>query len=178
MGIYCSMVREPSPGLTLAAGLAAVEAIRVTTEIECDLRWPNDLMLDGKKCGGILVQLAGGNAIVGVGINVNQSRFPAELAGDATSLRIHAGREFSREQIAISLMLAMEVHARSPLDDILDLFAHASSYVSGRRVVVHQPGGDIHGVTEGMNAEGFLKVRQDGGTVTLIVAGGVRAASA
>ncbi len=172
------MVREPSPGLTLAAGLAALEAINVTTAIECDLRWPNDLMLGGKKCGGILVQLVGGNAIVGVGLNVNHAAFPPELSEDAMSLRMHARREFSREQIAIALLLAMEAYASLRLDHILDLFTHASSYVSGRRVVVHQPGGDIHGVTEGMNDEGFLKVRQDDGTVTLIVAGGVRAASA
>lgn len=177
-GVYCSVVRAPSPGLTLAAGLAAVDAIAQTTGITCDLRWPNDLMLDDKKCGGILVQLVGGDAIVGIGINVNHPSFPAELSAQATSLRIHSGREFAREPIVIALVPALELYASSSLENILDLFTHASSYVSGRRVVVRQPGSDIRGVTEGLDASGFLKVRQDDGTVTLILAGGVRAASA
>ena len=65
----------------------------------------------------------------------------------------------------------------APRPDVLDLFTHASSYASGRRVVVHQPDGDIHGVTAGLDPAGFLKVRKDDGTYTLILAGGVRAAS-
>src|SRR5437867_2600704 len=72
-GIYCSIVLEPAPVLTLALGLAAAEAIAVTTGIACDLRWPNDLMLDGKKVAGVLVQLVDDKAIAGIGINVNHT---------------------------------------------------------------------------------------------------------
>src|SRR6185437_1974770 len=62
-GLYCSLVLQPSPVLTLALGLAAAEAIAGTYGIACDLRWPNDLMLDGLKTGGILVQLVDGKAV-------------------------------------------------------------------------------------------------------------------
>jgi BirA family biotin operon repressor/biotin-[acetyl-CoA-carboxylase] ligase len=174
-GIYCSIVQAPSPALTLAVGLGAVDAIAETTGIACDIRWPNDLMLDGRKCAGILVQLVDGNAIVGVGINVNHTAFPPELANQATSLRLHCGRELPREPMVGALIRAVDAYTAMPIEETLDLFAHASSYVSGRRVIVLQAGGDIEGVTTGLDAAGFLKVRQDDGTVSLVLAGGVRA---
>jgi BirA family biotin operon repressor/biotin-[acetyl-CoA-carboxylase] ligase len=176
-GIYCSLICHPAPALTLAVGLATVEAIAEATGIACDLRWPNDVMLGDRKTAGILVQLAGGAAIAGIGINVNHAAFPPDLADQATSLRLQSGREWRREPIVIALIPAVERYAALPIEEILDLFTHASSYASGRRVVVHQPGGDIHGVTAGLDPAGFLKVRQDDGTDTLILAGGVRAAS-
>jgi BirA family transcriptional regulator, biotin operon repressor / biotin---[acetyl-CoA-carboxylase] ligase len=172
-GIYCSIVLDPAPALTLAIGLATVEAIAGSTGIACDLRWPNDVMLDGKKCAGILAQLVDGKAIAGIGINVNHTEFPPDLAAEATSLHIRAGRDFSREAILTLLVPAVDRFSALPLEEILDLFTHSSSYVSGRRVVVNE----IHGVTAGLDPAGFLKLRQDDGTVTLILAGGVRAAS-
>jgi BirA family transcriptional regulator, biotin operon repressor / biotin---[acetyl-CoA-carboxylase] ligase len=175
-GIYCSMVCDPAPALTLAIGLAAVDAITEVTGLLCDLRWPNDLMLGGRKTAGILVQLIGGAAVAGIGVNVNHTAFPPNLTNEATSLRLQSGREWPREPIVAALVLAVERFAELPIDEVLDLFTHASSYASGRRVVVHQPGGDIHGVTAGLDPAGFLKVRQDNGTDTLIIAGGVRAA--
>jgi len=175
-GIYCSIVLNPAPVLTLAIGLAAVEAITEVTGAVCDLRWPNDLMLGGKKCAGILVQLVDGLAIAGIGINVNHASFPPELAEEATSLRLQTGQQRSREDIVIALIPAVDRLTALSQEEILDLFTHASSYASGRRVAVHQPDGDIHGVTAGLDPAGFLKVRQDNGTHTLILAGGVRAA--
>src|SRR5450631_1354207 len=83
-GIYCSLVLAPSPVLTLALGIATVEAIAQATGIQCDLRWPNDLMLDNRKAAGILVQLVNGQAIAGIGINVNQTEFPDDIDQLAT----------------------------------------------------------------------------------------------
>jgi BirA family biotin operon repressor/biotin-[acetyl-CoA-carboxylase] ligase len=175
-GIYCSIVLEPTPLLTLALGVAAVDAIAQSTGITCDLRWPNDLMLANRKCAGILVQLIDGRAIAGIGINVNHTSFPPEL--EATSLRIHSHRVVDRESILEALLPAIDSVTREDAETILRLFAHASSYVAGRRVTVDQPGGLITGTTAGMNSEGHLIVRKDDGTDTLILAGGVRAASA
>jgi BirA family biotin operon repressor/biotin-[acetyl-CoA-carboxylase] ligase len=173
-GVYCSMVLAPSPVLTLALGLATAEAIAHSTGISCDLRWPNDVMLDGKKVAGILVQLVDDTAIAGIGINANHPQLPSEL--EATSLRIHAGREFAREDIVSALIDSVSAFAAEDTETILRLFTHASSYAAGRRVVVHQPEGIIEGVTAGLNGAGFLIVRKDDGTDTLILAGGVRAA--
>jgi BirA family transcriptional regulator, biotin operon repressor / biotin---[acetyl-CoA-carboxylase] ligase len=175
-GIYCSIVMQPSPVLTLALGLAAVEAIETATGIVCDLRWPNDLMLGGRKVAGILVQLVEGLAVAGIGINVNHAALPDEL--DATSLRMHAGREFSREEVLGALLEAVGRYTALDSDSVLRLFARASSYAFGRRVRVEQPGGTIEGTTAGLDPAGFLIVRKDDGTSTLILAGGVRAAGA
>ena len=169
-GIYCSIVLEPRPLLTLALGLAAAEAI----DSGCDLRWPNDVMLGGRKVAGILVQLVENRAIAGIGINVNHASFSPDL--EATSLRLHTGRIVEREPILNALFAAIHSYTALAPDDILRLFAKASSYAAGRRVVVHQPDGIIEGTTAGLSPDGFLRVRKDDGTDTLILAGGVRAA--
>ena len=91
-------------------------------------------------------------------------------------LRLHAGREFSREAILIALLHSIPTFVSEDTETILRLFTHASSYVAGRRVTVDQPGGPITGTTAGLDPSGFLIVRLDDGTDTLILAGGVRAA--
>ena len=174
-GIYCSIVLPPGPVLTLALGVAAADAIAQATGIQCDLRWPNDLMLDNRKVGGIIVQLVNGNAVAGIGINVNHANFPPALAAEAISLRQHVGRELSREDILLALFPAIDAVIGEDTETILRLFTHASSYAAGRRVTVQQPEGEITGTTAGLNPAGFLIVRKDDGTDTLILAGGVRA---
>ena len=176
-GIYLSLVLPNTPVLTLALGIATVEAIAEATGIQCDIRWPNDLMLGGRKVAGILVQLVEGKAICGIGINVNHPQFPEDLAPLATSLRLHAGREFAREKIILALIPQIESVTGEDQETILRLFTHASSYVAGRRVTVDQPGGKLTGTTAGLDPAGFLKLRQDNGNETLILAGGVRALS-
>jgi BirA family biotin operon repressor/biotin-[acetyl-CoA-carboxylase] ligase len=175
-GIYCSLVLPQSPLLTLALGLATHTAIFESTGLVCDLRWPNDLMLEGRKVAGILVQASGRNAIAGIGINVNHIAFPDGVAHLATSLRLAAGRPFHREEILLALLPAVDTIVAQDRSAILASFTHLSSYAQGRRVEVHQPEGVLEGTTVGLDPDGFLIVRQDDGTDTLIVAGGVRAA--
>jgi len=175
-GIYCSLVLRQSPLLTLALGLATHSAIFEATGLVCDLRWPNDLMLGDKKVAGILVQAAGPNAIAGIGINVNHTAFPDDVAALATSLRLQAGHPFHREEILLALLPAVENIVTRNKAAILQSFTHLSSYASGRRVQVDLPEGTIQGTTAGLDSAGFLIVRRDDGTDTLIVAGGVRAA--
>jgi BirA family transcriptional regulator, biotin operon repressor / biotin---[acetyl-CoA-carboxylase] ligase len=186
LGIYSSVVlrlplaAESVPILTLALGLAAADAIWRAAEIRCDLRWPNDLMLGGKKVAGILAQLTGSAVIAGIGINVNHASLPAELAREAISLRLYAGRTFPREDLLAALLPALDSFAETLVKNgkeaILHLFANSSSYAAGKRVTIARPEGAIEGVTAGLNASGFLVVRTDDGQDTLILAGGVRAA--
>src|SRR6185437_14285015 len=100
-GLYVSaLVAPPLPmtmalWLSLATGLAARAAIREVTGMTVDIRWPNDLLLRGRKCGGILVETAVDGAIlryavIGIGINVNHAGFPSELEALATSLRMES----------------------------------------------------------------------------------------
>jgi BirA family biotin operon repressor/biotin-[acetyl-CoA-carboxylase] ligase len=153
-------------------GLATADAIARATGLVCDLRWPNDVMLAGKKVAGILVR----NAIAGIGINVNHSSFPPELASEATSLRLHTGAPVSSTGVLMHLLPAIDAFVELDKETILRLFARDSSYAAGRRVTVAQPDGVIEGTTAGLDPAGFLIVHQDDGTDTLILAGGVRAA--
>ncbi len=179
-GLYLSVVlRQASlPVLTLALGLATAEAIARATDLQPDLRWPNDVMLGGRKAAGILVQLMDTAAVAGIGVNVNHPAFPPEIATEATSLRLASGRAQSREEILVALLPAIDsfchMLAEGGPQPILELFARHSSYVRGKRVRVEQSGGTLTGTTAGLDANGFLKLRADDGSESLILAGGVR----
>ena len=183
-GLYVSVVLRLSlapdslPALTLALGLATAEAIALVCGISADLRWPNDVMIDGRKVAGILVQLADSVATAGIGVNVNHAAFPPELAVQATSLRQAAGATQSREDLLIALLPAIDSFTKMLVEGgprpVLDMFTRHSSYARGRRVRVEQPGGVLEGVTAGLNPSGFLILRADDGSESLILAGGVR----
>ena len=185
-GLYMSQVlrlkicSDSLPLVTLALGLAAAEAIAQVASVGVDLRWPNDVLVNGKKCAGILVQLHDGTLITGIGVNVNHTVFPEELAPIATSLRIATGRDHDIEQLLQTLLRLVDEHIDNLMtngrDSVLRAFAQASSYVRGRRVVVDQNGVELAGVTDGLDPQGFLMLRGDNGRRTLIVAGGVRPA--
>jgi BirA family biotin operon repressor/biotin-[acetyl-CoA-carboxylase] ligase len=185
-GLYLSVVLRPPlppdalPVLTLALGLATADAIAGVTDLRPDLRWPNDVMLGDKKTAGILVQLVDSVAIAGLGVNVNHPAFPPEIAAEATSLRLATGRPQSREDLLIALLPAIDSFCRMLVEGgrqaILDQFVRHSSYARGKRVRVQQPGGVIIGTTAGLNPAGFLKLRADDGSESLILAGGVRPA--
>jgi BirA family biotin operon repressor/biotin-[acetyl-CoA-carboxylase] ligase len=187
-GLYLSIVlrselqRANAPTITMALGLATAEAIATVTNFACDLRWPNDIMIGPKKTAGILTQLLDCSAVAGIGINVNHQQFPATLSDEATSLRIETGRTQSPESLLIALLPAVDryvaiLEERGPAA-ILDLFSRRSSYASGKRVIVLQGDSVLRGTTAGLNESGFLVVRKDDGSDEIILAGGVRAASA
>ena len=176
-GLYVSIVLPPTPVLTLALGLATADAIAQVTGVACDLRWPNDVMIGHRKTAGILVQLIDQRAIAGIGINVNHGEFPPELAEEATSLRLSAGgADLPLPELLTGLLHAVDTFVQEDKETILRLFTQASSYAAGRRVTVNLPDGAIEGTTAGLDADGFLIVRKDDGTETLVLAGGVRAA--
>lgn len=180
-GLYLSVVLrlpETSPILTLALGLAAVDAIRNVAGVVCDLRWPNDVLAGGRKVAGIIVQMADSAAIAGIGINVNHARFPPELEDLATSLRIQAGRAIDKELLLESLLASIddccEILRSGGNAALLKMFSTASSYVSGKRVKVDLGDRTIEGVTVGLDDAGFLLVKRADGVIETILAGGVR----
>lgn len=171
-GLYVSMVLPPRPApvLMLALGLAVREAIGRVAMLEADLRWPNDVLLGERKCAGILAHVENSAVIAGIGINVAQTQFPPDLDTPATSLLL-AGVEVRREDLLIALVEAVDRACLLAAGQVLERFARASSYVSGRCVRVE---GRV-GVTCGLDPSGFLRLREDDGTETTILAGGVRA---
>ena len=179
-GLYVSIVLrlplEPAvqPVAMLALGLATQEAIAEVSGLRTDLRWPNDVLIDGKKCGGILAQIEDGAIVAGIGVNVNQTTFPRDIEHLATSLRLAGKREVSREDLLAALVQSVERGCENLSEHgpamVLEKFTRASSYAEGQRVRV----GNIEGVTRGLDASGFLVVREDSGKETTILAGGVR----
>ena len=184
MGIYCSVILRPTmpPSdallFSLAAGLAVRAAITDVTQLSVDLKWPNDLLIDGRKFCGILTEM---NAeatrvrylVVGVGINVNQAKFPAELRDIATSLRLESGTEWSRVEVCAALLKSLDHEYRVLLENgdtarasVLKRFEENCSSVRGRRVRVEDDG--LEGVTEGLDAGGFLQVRTPEGLRTVL----------
>jgi len=186
LGLYTSMVlRLPVgaadlPIVMLALGLATQEAIAEAASLAPDLRWPNDVLLDGKKCAGIMAVLEGDAVIAGIGINVNHTFFPPDIESTATSLRIAGGKTVSREELLTALIDAVDGCCKILVEEgsgaVLRMFVRASSYAQGRRVCVEQDGKMIEGTTCGLTSSGFLLVRQDDGKELTILAGGVRPA--
>jgi len=170
-GLYVSIVlaAKPIPVTMLALGLATREAIAGGA----DLRWPNDVLLNGKKCAGVLAQLEGDTIIAGIGINVSQTEFPDDLETPATSLLLE-GVQMAREDLLVALVELVDRYTKLGSDEILREFTNASSYVSGKRVRAEAVGKLVEGVTCGLDPAGFLRLREDNGTVTTILAGGVR----
>src|SRR5258708_36365960 len=128
-GIYCSVVfRPPMPPsealiFSLATGLAVRSAVAETFPgLHLDLKWPNDLLLKGRKFCGILTEMNSEATrvrylVVGVGINVNQTKFPAELREIATSLKNETGTEWSRVELCAALLKSLDREYRGLLDD-------------------------------------------------------------
>jgi BirA family biotin operon repressor/biotin-[acetyl-CoA-carboxylase] ligase len=168
--------------LSLAAGLAVREAVREVTGMTADLRWPNDLLLAGKKFCGILIEMNAEatrvrHAVVGIGMNVNQDGFPASIEALATSLRMESGRCWSRVELAAALLESLDREYRSLGDprareEMRRRFEQGSSSARGRRVRVDEDGG-YEGVTDGLDERGFLRVRTEIGVRT-VLSGGVR----
>jgi BirA family biotin operon repressor/biotin-[acetyl-CoA-carboxylase] ligase len=183
-GLYVSIVLRLSsnrvPVLTLALGLAVADAILKTTDLACDLRWPNDVLIRGKKCAGILTQVEGPAIVAGIGINVNHAKFPKELSL-ATSLRIAGGKAYSRERLLVELSRSVDIFCalleKEGPEPILEMFSRASSFVYGRRVEVDLGDSVINGTTAGLNQSGFLILQGDDGKQNIIIAGGVRPCS-
>jgi BirA family transcriptional regulator, biotin operon repressor / biotin---[acetyl-CoA-carboxylase] ligase len=185
-GLYVSIVlrlplqADALPVVMLALGLAAREAIVETTTLTPDLRWPNDVLIGERKCAGMLAQLESGAIIAGIGVNVSQTWFPENLDTPATSMAM-AGAGVTRENLLVALAGALDRHMDILVQDgvpsILRAFSAASSYAAARRVRAERDGRRIEGVTCGLDRSGFLKIREDNGMETVILAGGVRPCS-
>jgi BirA family biotin operon repressor/biotin-[acetyl-CoA-carboxylase] ligase len=187
-GIYVTILLRPkiSPVqaslLTMMAGLSAFSAIRAQNYLESDLKWPNDILVDGKKLGGILTEMhAEPNqvrfVIVGIGINVNQEKFPPDLSAIATSLRVETGKPQSRLELLVRLLREFETDynhfiAEGPAN-VIRRFESVSSFTQGQRVRVTNGMETFGGATDGLSPEGFLRVHRDGVGVVTVIAGDV-----
>jgi BirA family biotin operon repressor/biotin-[acetyl-CoA-carboxylase] ligase len=187
-GIYVTLLLRPplapvqAPLLTMMAGLSAHAAVQAVSGLSVDLKWPNDLLIGGKKVGGILTEMHAEPGqvryvIVGIGLNVNQEKFPAELAATATSLRMETGKIQSRLELLVRLLREFESDynrfLREGVGSVVQRFEKISSYASGKRVRVTNGTESYVGTTVGLGPEGLLRVQRDDGSLTTVIAGDV-----
>jgi BirA family biotin operon repressor/biotin-[acetyl-CoA-carboxylase] ligase len=187
-GIYATLLLRPrlapvqAPLLTMMAGLSAHAAMQGVTGLNVDLKWPNDLLINGKKVGGILTEMHAEPAqvrfvIVGIGINVNQEKFPADLSSKSTSLRMETGRAQSRLEVLVQFLRQFERDYQELLREgaksVVKRFEATSSYARGKRVRVTNGRESFTGITAGLEEEGLLRVKRDTGETTAVIAGDV-----
>ncbi len=164
--------REPMalwPRLALATGLAAAEAAEAFGT-NASIKWPNDVWIAGRKVAGILVEAGPDFAIVGIGLNVNTTRFPDAVADIATSLRIESGRNLPRHEVLAALIRRFAVRRGqigSGFDTLLD-GVRQRCVLTGRDVRLSTPLGPRSGRVEGIGPGGELLLR-DGGTLEALI---------
>ena len=187
-GLYVSILLRPrlapaqTPLLTMLAGISAQAAVEAVTGLAPELKWPNDLLLNGKKLGGILTEMhaepsAVRFVVVGIGINTNQEKFPAELAAIATSLRKESGRITFRLELLVRLLSQFESDYSRFLSEgarfVVERFQEVSNFAKGRRVRVDTGLESYVGTTAGLSPDGLLLVKRENGPATTVIAGDV-----
>ena len=188
VGIWMSLILRPeiAPSsasmLTLAAALAVREGIQEETGLSPLIKWPNDLVLNGKKICGILTEMSTElmeiqYVITGIGINVNQREFPPEIRDTATSLSLEAGRSFRRSSLIAAILKAFEKDYEAFLktgDLSLLLEEYNACLVNrGKEVCILDPSGEYRAVAEGIDESGSLLVTLPDGTRREIISGEV-----
>jgi len=186
-GIWMSMVMRPhvpihcAPQLTLLTAVALCRSLRRLTGLPIGIKWPNDLLIHGKKISGILLESAAEDErlkyiVAGVGISVNLSErdYPEELLAKATSLRIEAGEAFSRSAIVKDFLAEWETLYDLFLQEGFSAIAalwESLSVSIGQKVRLITPQGELEGVPVGLEESGAIRVeRSDGSIVTIFSA--------
>lgn len=163
--------------LTLAVGLALRDAIAPLIGDEALIKWPNDLLVGGKKLAGVLVesQLQGERlraVVVGVGLNVSSREFPEEIAQRATSLAVLGAQRLEREALLLSVLEAIAArvasYERSFVTGLLEEL-NAADALRGQRIRVDGQSG----VGAGLDEQGRLLLREESGTLHSILSGTV-----
>jgi BirA family biotin operon repressor/biotin-[acetyl-CoA-carboxylase] ligase len=187
-GLYFSILLRPTipqdhwPLITFAAALAVADALHESSDIQTDIKWPNDLLSGERKICGILADAietpAGRAVIVGIGINLTQQAFPAELINVAASVSEVTGRPAERESILAALLRALSrwyslLHEPGGREKIVVAWSSRSSYASGKLVQVNNGEEVWPGVTSGIEPDGALRLKMESGEIKVVRAGDV-----
>ena len=186
-GLWFSVLLRPEltpqavTRLTVASATALVRAIQAQTGLTLEIKWPNDILIRGRKVAGILTELSAEldrvkYVVLGVGVDVNlgAAEFPADLRKSATSLKLESGRMISRPELAVAVLRELdEDYARisdSRFAALADEWeAHCSTL--GRDVVIRIGERRIHGRAESLGEDGALLLRTDHGHLERIIGG-------
>ncbi len=187
-GLYVSLLLRPDLAmpeagrLTILSSVAMVDAVETVASVRPRIKWPNDLMLDGHKLGGLLIETEpkGGRvgfAVVGIGLNVRQTAedFSARVRGLATSLYLARGHLYRRADLLVALLHAFERRLARPFDEAREAWIAAGSLTLGQRVTLTTTRGRRHGQAIGLDESGALLLRGAAGEIETITAGDMQA---
>lgn len=185
-GLYFSLVLRPKietrllPLITLMTAVAVHNSIEKAFQIECDIKWVNDIHVGGKKICGILAEMIeteeGLAVIVGIGINLKSSNFPSELAETATSIELETGATPNVDNFLPVLTSFLEKYCDLLYEDaekIRQEWLARSSYAFGKEVKIKLENETIYGITRGIEENGALRLELETGEVRIIHAGDV-----
>lgn len=191
-GIFFTILLRPeiepvnAPMLTLVMAMAAARGISKRTGLETQIKWPNDIVINGKKVVGILTEMSAqidyvNHVVIGTGINVHQTSFPEEVAQKATSLDLEqenqGGTRIFRAQLLEEILeqfeICYEIYIKT--QDLSGLMEEYNQQLvnKNRRVRVLDPLGEFEGQALGINTHGSLLVEKDGGEIVEISSGEV-----
>ena len=184
--LYFSLVLRPAlsladlPPLTLAVGLAVADALALAVpHADVAIKWPNDVFVNGQKCAGILVEtrsvgIEPAAVVVGIGINVNRMEFDPTLVAESTSLALALGQPVDREDLLADVLEQLERRVTA-------FVAHGAGVIvagveerllyRGEPVVIDEQRGTLLGV----DGDGALRVRVEGGATVRVISGRLRA---
>ena len=187
-GIFMTLMIKPdiNPNnasmLTLVAALAVAKAITSVTGEEALIKWPNDIVVNGKKICGILTEMSTEEdsiryVVVGIGINVNTESFPPEISDTATSLKLSLGHELKRAPLIGAVLKSFEQYYSRFMEygDMTGLMDEYNEMLANRKrqVRVLDPHGSYEGMALGIDKEGCLLVKREDDSVSAVISGEV-----
>jgi BirA family transcriptional regulator, biotin operon repressor / biotin---[acetyl-CoA-carboxylase] ligase len=186
-GLYLSLVLRPNHPpdelwhSAFMAAVSAAEAIEHASGLSAAIKWPNDILIGGRKVCGILIETrnatdGAGYVVAGIGVNVNTRCFPPELVGCATSIALELGKDVPVLNMEEALLQALdrryEDYLQQGFPQLLEAWKRLDCTV-GRTVVVHAGGSTIQGTAAAVDSSGDLMVQVADGRLIRVVAGEV-----
>ncbi len=188
-GIYSSIILRPSispqeaPKLTLMASVAVAESLLALTSLNVNIKWPNDILISGRKIAGILTEISTemdsiDYVVIGVGINVNTPResLPPDIKDIATSVLMETGKPFLRISLMRAYLERLEIHYETfrtrGFEPVMNRWKHLADII-GRRVMVDLIDRTRIGDVVDVDKDGFLIIREQGGALERIISGDV-----
>lgn len=188
-GLWFSVLLRPRVSslevthITITVAVSIRRAIEAVTRLPAEIKWPNDILVEGRKVAGILTEVQAEQdairyVIVGVGTDVNQAAndFPKELRGVATSLRQESGREVHRADLAAAMLQALDEDygtlQRGDFGALAEVWERACTTI-GSKVTIQVGGRRVQGTAESLDADGALLIRTRYGRLERVVGGDV-----